>query len=72
MQIKIGEIFKYLFQKILLFRLLSTQAQIKTYEATLLPVLLYGRKTSFLTRKEENRLRMCETMMLTLIFGLEK
>jgi hypothetical protein len=45
-------------QSLLLFRLLSIKVKIKTYKIVILPVVLYGRKTSSLTISEGHTLKI--------------
>jgi hypothetical protein len=42
---------------------------VSTYETIILPVVLYGCETWFLTLREENRLRVFENSVLRRIFG---
>ena len=58
--------------KILSFHLLSKKLKIKTYKTIILPVVLYGSETWFLTLKEEHRLRVFENKVLRKIFGAKK
>jgi hypothetical protein len=49
--------------------LLSRNLKVKIYKTTILPVVLYGRKTWYLTLREEHRLRVFEERVLKRIFG---
>jgi hypothetical protein len=49
-------------------RLISKNLKIKIYETVILPVVLYGCETWFLTLREEHRLRVFENTVLR-IFG---
>jgi hypothetical protein len=48
--------------------LLSRNVEIKIYKPILLPVVLYGCETWFITLREEHRLRVFENRVLTRIF----
>jgi hypothetical protein len=50
-------------------RLISKNLKIKIYRTVILPVVLYGCKTWFLTLREEHRLRVFENRVLRRIFG---
>jgi hypothetical protein len=50
-------------------RLLSRNVKVKIYKSIILPVVLYGCETWFLTLREENRLRLFENRVLKRIFG---
>jgi hypothetical protein len=50
-------------------RLLSRNVKVKLYTTIILPVVLYGRETWYLTLFEEHRLRVFENMVLRRIFG---
>jgi hypothetical protein len=50
-------------------RLLSWNVKVKIYKTIILPVVLYGCETWFLTSREEHRLRMFENRILRRIFG---
>jgi hypothetical protein len=49
--------------------LLSKNLQIKVYKTIILPVILYGCETSFLTLREEHRLRVFGNRVLRRTFG---
>jgi hypothetical protein len=55
-------------QSLLSSRLLSRNAKVKIYKTIILPVVLYGCKTWFLTLREENRLRVFKNRVLRIIF----
>ena len=50
-------------------RLLSTNLKIKIYRTIILPVVLYGCETWWLTLREERRLRVFENRVLRKVFG---
>jgi hypothetical protein len=50
-------------------RLLSRNVKVKIYKSIILPVVLYGRETWYLTLREEHRLRVFENRVLRRIFG---
>jgi hypothetical protein len=50
-------------------RLISKNLKIKIYKTVILPVVLYGCGTSYLTLREEHRLRVFENRVLRRIFG---
>jgi len=50
-------------------RLLSKNLKIKIYRTTILPVVLYGCETWWLTLREERKQRVFENMVLRRIFG---
>jgi hypothetical protein len=54
---------------LLSYCLLSKNINIKIYKIIILPVVLYGCKTWFLTLREEHRLRVFGTRVLRRIFG---
>jgi hypothetical protein len=49
--------------------LISKNLKIKTYKTVILPIVLYGCETWFLTLGEEHRLRVFENRVLRKIFG---
>jgi hypothetical protein len=53
----------------LLSCMLSENIKIKIYKPIILPVVLYGGETWYLTLREEHRLRVFEKRMLKRIFG---
>jgi hypothetical protein len=53
-------------------RLLSRNAKVKVYKTIILPVVLYGCETWYLTLREEHSLRVFENMVLRRIFGLKR
>jgi hypothetical protein len=53
----------------LLSRLLSSNVKIKIYKTIILPAILYGCKTWYLTLREEHKLRVFENRVLRRIFG---
>jgi hypothetical protein len=56
-------------QNLLSSRILSRNVKIKIYKTIILPVVLYGCETWFLTLREERRLRVFEKRVLRRIFG---
>ena len=59
----------YSIQTLLSSRLLSNNLKIKIYKTIILPVMLYGCKTWYLSLREERRLRVFEYRILRRIFG---
>jgi hypothetical protein len=59
----------YSVQNLLSFCLISKNLKIKIYRTVILPVVLYGCGTWFLTLREEHRLRVFENGRLRKIFG---
>jgi hypothetical protein len=49
--------------------LLSKNLKVRIYKTIILPVVLYGCETWFLTLREEHRLRVFDSRMLRRIFG---
>jgi hypothetical protein len=56
-------------QNLLSSRLLCKNTKIRVYRTIILPVVLYGCETWFLTLREEQRLRVFENRVLRRIFG---
>jgi hypothetical protein len=52
--------------------LLSKNEKIKIYRTIILPVVLYGYETCWLTLREERRLRVFENRVLSRIFGSKR
>jgi hypothetical protein len=50
-------------------RLLSKNLKVRIYKTIILPVVLYGCETWFLTLREEHRLRVFENRVLRRMFG---
>jgi hypothetical protein len=48
---------------------LTTNVRVKTYKTIILPVVLYGCETWYVTLREEHRLRVFENRVLRTIFG---
>ena len=69
---KAGNSCYYSVQTFLSSRLLSKNLKIKIYKTVILPVVLYGCETRYLTWREECRLRVFENRILTRIFGLKR
>jgi hypothetical protein len=59
----------YSVQNLLSSRLLSKNIKIGIYKCIILPVVLYGCETLFLTLKDERSLRIFEKRVLRRIFG---
>jgi hypothetical protein len=72
MRLNSGKACYHSVQNLLSFRLLSENLNIRIYKTIILPVVLYGRKTWFLTLREEHRLRVFENRVLRRIFGQER
>jgi hypothetical protein len=53
-------------------RLLSKNVKIRIYKTIILPVVLYGCETWYLTLREEHRLRVFENRLLRRIFGSKR
>jgi hypothetical protein len=56
-------------QSLLFSHLLSSNAKVKIYKTTILPVVLYGCETWSLTLRKEHKLRVYENRVLRRIFG---
>jgi hypothetical protein len=56
-------------QSLLSSHLLFKNLKVKVYKTIILPVILYGCETWFLTLREEHRLRVFENRVLRRIFG---
>jgi hypothetical protein len=50
-------------------RLLSRNVKVKIYKTIILPLVLYGCETWYLTLREKHRLRVFENRVLRRIFG---
>jgi hypothetical protein len=59
-------------QNLLSSHLLLKNVKMRIYKTIILPVVLYGCKTSSLTLREEHRLRVFENKVLRRIFGPKK
>jgi hypothetical protein len=59
----------YSVQNLLSSRLISKNLKIKIYKTVVLPVVLYGCETWFLTLRKKHRLRVFENGVLRRIFG---
>jgi hypothetical protein len=59
-------------QNLLSSRLLSKDINIRIYKIIILPVVLYGCETWFLTLREEHRLRLFENRVLRRTFNLKR
>jgi hypothetical protein len=58
--------------KFLLSRLLSKRIIFKIYKTIILPMILYGCETQFLTLREEYRMRVSENSVLEIILRLKR
>jgi hypothetical protein len=56
-------------QNLLSSRLLSKNVKVRIYKTIIVPVVLYGCETWFLTLREEYKLRVFENRVLRRIFG---
>jgi hypothetical protein len=56
-------------QNLLSFRLLSKNIKIRIYRTIILPVVLYGCETWYLTLREDHRLGVFKNGVLRRIFG---
>jgi hypothetical protein len=56
-------------QSLLSSRLLSRNVKVKIHKTIILPLVLYGCETWYLTLREEHRLRVFENRVLRRIFG---
>ena len=56
-------------QNLLSSSLLSKNLKIKIYRTIILPVVLYGCETWWMTLREERRLRVFENRVLRRVFG---
>jgi hypothetical protein len=68
-RLKSGNACYHAVQNLLSSRLLSGHVNIKIYETIILPVVLYGCETFFLTLREEHELRVFENRVFRRIFG---
>jgi hypothetical protein len=59
-------------QNVLSSSLLSKNIKIKIHRTIILPVVLYGYETGWLTLREDRRLRAFENRVLRRIFGSER
>ena len=62
----------YSLEKILSSHLLPKKLKVNTYKTIILPIVLYGCKTWFLTLREECRLRVFENKVLRKILGAKR
>ena len=68
-RLELGNACYYLVQNLLFSSLLSKNLKIKIYRIIILPVVLYGSETWFLTLREERRLSVFENRVLRRLFG---
>jgi hypothetical protein len=64
-----GNAFNQPLQSLLSSRFLSRNVKVKIYKTAILPVVLYGCDTWFLTLREEHRLRVFENRVIRRMFG---
>jgi hypothetical protein len=64
-----GNVCYHSVQNLLSSRLLSKNLKIRIYKTIILPVVLYGCETGFLTLRDERRLKVFESRVLRRIFG---
>ena len=62
----------YSLEKILSPRLLSKKLKVNTYKTIILPVVLYGCETLYLTLREEHTVGVFENIVLMQIFGAKR
>jgi len=67
--LKLGNACYHSVKNLLSSRLLSKNLKIKIYRTIILPVVLYGCETWWLTLREERRLRVSEKRVLRRVFG---
>jgi hypothetical protein len=63
-----GDPYYHSVQKLLTFRPLSQHVKSRVHKAIILPVVLYGCETWFLTLREEHKLRVFENRVLRRLF----
>jgi hypothetical protein len=68
-RLKSGNACYHSVQNLLSSRLLSKNTKIRVYRTILLPVVLYGCETWSLTLREEQRLKVFENRVLSMLFG---
>jgi hypothetical protein len=68
-RLNVGNACYHSVQSLLSSPLLSRKLKVKTHKTIILPVILYGCETWFLTLREEHRLRVFENRVLRKIFG---
>jgi len=68
-RLKSGNVCCHLVQNILSSSLLSKNLKIKIYRTIILPVVVYGCETWWLTLRQERRLRVFVNRVLRRIFG---
>ena len=71
-RINMGNACYYSLEKILSSLLRSKKLKVNAYKTVILPVVLYGCETWFLTLREEHRLRVFENKVLIKIFGAKR
>jgi hypothetical protein len=59
-------------QNLLFSRLFSKNLKIKIYKTIILPAVLYGCETWYLTLREQHRMKVFENRVLRRIFGLKR
>jgi hypothetical protein len=68
-RLNLGNACRHSVQSLLSFRLLCRNVKVKIYKTIILPVVLYGCETWYVTLREEHRLRVFENRVLRRIFG---
>jgi hypothetical protein len=68
-RLKSGNVCYYSVQNLLSSHLILRNLKIKIYKRVILPVVLYGFETWFLTLREEHRLRGFDNRVLRRVFG---
>ena len=71
-RLKSGNACYHLVQNLLSSSLLSNNIKIQIHRTIILPVILYGCESWFLTLREEHRLRVFKNRVLRRIFGPKK
>jgi len=69
---KSGNLCYHMVQNLFSSSLLSKNTETKIYRTIILPVVVYGCKTSSLTLREDHRLKVFENRMLRRIVGLKR
>jgi hypothetical protein len=67
-----GNVCYHTVQNLLPFRLLLKNVKIRIYKTGILPLVLYGCETWYLTLRAEHRLRVFENRVLRRIVGLKR
>jgi hypothetical protein len=70
--LKSGNACSYSVQSLLLPRLMSKHAKIRIHETIIFSLVLYGCETWYLTLREEHRVRVFESRLLSRMFGQKR